>query len=199
MKKLLFLLILVASVTAKANSQSFLFLVAASGTTPPAPGTSIIDSLAKITVSGVSTLDINMSGYVGNYTKIFIRIDVTTNNGSAIQVQLSANGTAFDNGAGAYQWWDNYGGAVNSPSDTCISLLGALGTGARLTGEIQIEDPNNASKNPQITTFVAGKGTQMYNAMSSGIRLTNQVTKGVRIRFLGSSTITGSAWVYGMH
>lgn len=197
-KQLILSLVMFGTFAAKASSQSIFMLTGIGATST----SNIIDSLMSGSVTSGATMDINFSAFAANYRVIIVRFSAAPSASSAILLtQVSTNGTTWDNTASGYGWWDNFGGFTNNTADTCIEMLSAVASaaGTRLTGQFEIDDINSTTFHPQIYGFVAGLGASDFNVMFSGRRKNAQVTKGLRIRFQGSTTITGAYIVYGMH
>lgn len=202
MKKLFLLLfICLTCAIAKANAQISFFLLSV-GTSPAGTGTgATVDSLTSGTVTNAATMDINFSAFVANYQIIFIQFTAApiTNN-TNLECLVSANGSTFDNGAANYDYmFGTFSVGSNSTSSTFIELVGAEVNTAttRVTGWLQLNDPNSASFMPQIMYNCSAVGTQGYGVVGGGRRLTAQVTKAVRLLY-SSGNITGYYKVFGM-
>lgn len=164
--------------------------------------------LTSGSVSAAATLPINLSSYYASYNFIEIRVYnilPATASGS-LYLNVSANGTTYDNSSGNYAW--TFGYANTSPSagvgpgvasDTKIILMNALNiTTLPSFVSINIITPNTATYFPTIQwdgTSLQASGT-LARVYGSGQRLANQLTKGIQLS-MSAGNISGSYSVYG--
>lgn len=201
MKKLFLLLVICLTCAAvRANGQVAFFLLSVG--TSPAAGSPTIDSLTSGSVTNAATMDLNFSAFTSAYSVIFIEFTAAPITGATnLELLVSSDGSTYNNSAGNYDWYFGNPAAVggNSTSSPFIQIVGGeVNTaGTRVTGWIQLNDPNSASFLPQLLYTAAGVGTQGYGISGAGRRLTAQVTKAVRLLF-SSGNITGTYKVFGM-
>jgi len=189
-----------------ATSGSYNTTLTATATTattlPPVSGTLPV-TVASGTVSNASTLDIDMSAYYNSFNiiKIYLYNLRPVSNGADIWLQLSADGSTYDNGSSNYSYIDGWhnnttSGSTSIGGDSKIVMFTGINNGSSdaIVGEITLFSPGLATLNPNIRFDMYYN--QLVQVNGGGTRLNSQVTKGIRL-LMSLGNITGSYSVVG--
>lgn len=160
--------------------------------------------LAKGTSTSVASVTIDFSTYYNLYDVLEIMIyDISpVSNNVNLQMQVSADGTNFDNGASAYAWAYQFNGQTNSNADASIHLVNGQGNGAgtSLSGVFRAFSPNNTNFFP----FFTGQLAVSLNGVVPpapvnicGVRSIGQITKAVKFFYSSGNVANFSYKVLG--
>lgn len=204
MKKLFFLLTFAVSLAANAPGQSrgasfFMF----SGPSGFVASLSGMDSLSGGSVTNAATMDIpvQFTGYtiiIVQYTVVPLTDNVT------LELEVSADGTTYDNSSANYTYAYSYNSVAGLPatSGAVAQIIPALGNtaGYHNDGFLQMTNTASTSQFPLIFGTLGvmatggGGGYGVYHCIT---RTNAQQTKKIRLLF-SSGNITGTYTVRGM-
>lgn len=162
------------------------------GSTSPAAEVKTWMVLNNYTVSNAATADFDLSNYYTIYDELKLTchdIRPATNNVS-MYVRISSDGSTYAASSGNYQYQIHYSigasaGGIESTSATQILIgnnVGNASTNINLL-DVIIRKPSQSSVQPayRIDYDYKSNGTSFATTRTMGVRLNNQVTRGVRL------------------
>ena len=148
--------------------------------------------LNNYTVSNAATADFDLSNYYTVYDELKLtchEIRPATNNVS-VYVRISADGSTYAASAGNYQYQIHFStsssaGGLESTSAAQILIGNNVGNGSGNMNlfDMVIRKPGQSAVQPayRIDYDYKTNGTSLATTKTLGIRLNNQVTRGVRL------------------